>query len=75
MKNRQTKSKPSDGKKLRLIRVLDRRYAVNIKDVARLMRLQLRQAKYYIGVLRKEGKVYVRYKQDRFNYYALRRGK
>jgi hypothetical protein len=75
MKSRQTKSKPSDGKKLRLIRMLDRRYAVNIKDVARLMRLQLRQAKYYIGVLRKEGKVYVRYKQDRFNYYALRRGK
>jgi hypothetical protein len=75
MKTRQPKSKPSDGKKLRLIRVLDRRYAVNIKDVARLMRLQLRQAKYYIGVLRKEGKVYVRYKQDRFNYYALRRGK
>jgi hypothetical protein len=75
MKSRQIKSKPSDGKKLRLIRMLDRRYAVNIKDVARLMRLQLRQAKYYIGVLRKEGKVYVRYKQDRFNYYALRRGK
>lgn len=71
----QTKSKPSNGKKLRLIRILDRRYAVNIKDVARLMRLQLRQAKYYIGLLRKEGKVYVRYKQDRFNYYALRRGK
>ena len=75
MKSRQIKSKPSDGKKLRLIRMLGRRYAVNIKDVARLMRLQLRQAKYYIGVLRKEGKVYVRYKQDRFNYYALRRGK
>jgi hypothetical protein len=74
MKN-QTKSKPSEGKKLRLIRVLSGKYAVNIKDVARLMRLQLRQAKYYIGVLRKEGKVYVRYKQDRFNYYALRRGK
>ena len=70
-----TKSKPSDGKKLRLIRILDRRYAVNIKDVARLMKLQLRQAKYYIGVLREEGRVYVRYKQDRFNYYALRRGK
>jgi len=74
MKSR-TKSKPSEGKKLRLIRILDRRYAVNIKDVARLMRLQLRQAKYYIGLLREEGKVYVRYKQDRFNYYALRRGK
>jgi len=74
MKSR-PKSKPSEGKKLRLIRILDRRYAVNIKDVARLMRLQLRQAKYYIGLLREEGKVYVRYKQDRFNYYALRRGK
>jgi predicted ArsR family transcriptional regulator len=69
------KSKPSDGKKLRLIRILDRRYAVNIKDVARLMKLQVRQAKYYIGVLREEGKVYVRYKQNRYNYYALRRSK
>jgi hypothetical protein len=74
MKN-QTKSKPSEGKKLRLLRILDGKYAVNIKDVARLMRLQLRQAKYYIGVLRKEGKVYVRYKQDRYNYYALRRSR
>lgn len=72
MKTR-TKSKPSDGKKLRLIRILDRRYAINIKDVARLMKLQVRQAKYYIGLLREEGKVYVRYKQARYNYYALRR--
>jgi hypothetical protein len=69
------KSKPSDGKKLRLIRILDRRYAINIKDVARLMKLQVRQAKYYVGVLREEGKVYVRYKQNRYNYYALRRSK
>jgi hypothetical protein len=69
------KSKPSNGKKMRLIRVLQGKYAVNIKDVARLMRLRVRQARYYVGVLTKEGKIYVRYKQDRYNYYALRRGK
>lgn len=69
------KSKLSEGKKLRLIRILDRRYAINIKDVARLMKLQLRQARYYVGVLAKEGKIYVRYKQNRYNYYALRRSK
>jgi len=55
--------------------VLQGKYAVNIKDVARLMRLRVRQARYYVGVLTKEGKIYVRYKQDRYNYYALRRGK
>jgi hypothetical protein len=71
----QTKSKPSDGKKLRLIRAMSGMYALNVKQIARLMRLQLRQTQYYVAVLRKEGKLYVRYKQDRFNYYALRRGK
>jgi predicted transcriptional regulator of viral defense system len=69
------KSKPSNGKKLRLIRVLGGKYAVNVKDVAKLMRVRIRQARYYISVLTKEGKIYVRYKQDRYNYYALRRGK
>lgn len=74
MKSR-TKSKPSNGKKLRLLRVMQGMYALNVKQIAKLMRLQLRQTKYYIGVLRKEDKLYVRYKEDRFNYYALRRGK
>lgn len=57
------------------MRVMAGKYAVNVKDVARLMRLRIRQARYYISVLTKEGKIYVRYKQDRYNYYALRRGK
>lgn len=68
-------TKPSEGKKLRLIRVMVGMYALNVNEIAKLMRLQLRQTKYYIGVLRKEDKLYVRYKQNRFNYYALRRGK
>jgi predicted ArsR family transcriptional regulator len=75
MKNRRPRAKPSNGKKLRLIRVLGGKYAVNVKDVAKLMRIRIRQARYYISVLTKEGKIYVRYKQDRYNYYALRRGK
>lgn len=57
------------------MRVMAGKYAINVKDVARLMRLRIRQARYYISVLTKEGKIYVRYKQDRYNYYALRRGK
>jgi hypothetical protein len=68
-------TKPSEGKKLRLMRVMAGMYALNVNEIAKLMRLQLRQTKYYIGVLRKEDKLYVRYKQNRFNYYALRRGK
>jgi DNA-binding transcriptional ArsR family regulator len=52
---------------------MDRRYAVNVKDIARLLKLQSRQARYYIKVLTDEGKIYVRYKQNRYNYYALRR--
>ncbi len=75
MKSRRPRAKPSNGKKMRLVRVLHGKYAVNIKDIARLMRLRLRQARYYVSVLTKEGKIYVRYKQDRYNYYALRRGK
>jgi len=75
MRPRKQRAKPSNGKKVRLIRVMEGKYAVNIKDVARLMRLRLRQARYYVSVLTKEGRIYVRYKQDRYNYYALRRGK
>ncbi len=75
MKSRRPRAKPSNGKKMRLVRVLHGKYAVNVKEIARLMRLRLRQARYYVGVLTKEGKIYVRYKQDRYNYYALRRSK
>ncbi len=75
MKSQRPRAKPSNGKKLRLIRAMDRRYAVNVKDIARLLKLQARQARYYIKVLTDEGKIYVRYKQNRYNYYALRRSK
>jgi predicted ArsR family transcriptional regulator len=75
MKSQMEKSKPSEGTKKRLIRMLEGKYAVTMKQIKKFLRLSESQTKWYIAELKKENKIYVRYKQDRFNYYALRRNK
>jgi hypothetical protein len=66
------RSKPSDGKMLRLKRVLAGKYAVSIQDIARYLRVGERQAYRYLEPLIEEGHVYLRYRQ-RCHYYSLRR--
>lgn len=66
------RSKPSDGKMLRLRRMLTGKYAVSIKDIARYLQVGERQAYRYLEPLIEEGHVYLRYRQHR-HYYSLRR--
>jgi predicted ArsR family transcriptional regulator len=69
------KSKSSEGKRVRLIRILEGKYAVTVKDICKLMHLKETQVRWYINSLLEEGKVYVKYTKGRLIHYALRRGK
>jgi len=50
------------------------KYAVSVKDVARLLHISDRHAWRFIDRLVKEGVIELRYKQ-RYNYYSVRRNK
>jgi Mn-dependent DtxR family transcriptional regulator len=69
------RAKPSDGRSLRLTRVLQGKYAVSVKDVARIMKVSHRQAQRYVEKLQQEGVIFVKYKKQRSNFYAIRRNK
>ena len=67
------RARPSDGKLVRLTRVLESKYALSIRDVARIMRVSRATAVRYMTRLEEAGVVFVKYKQRRYNYYAIRR--
>ena len=67
------RARPSDGKLVRLTRVLETKYALSIRDVARIMRVSRATAVRYMTRLEEAGVVFVKYKQRRYNYYAIRR--
>ena len=67
-----TRTKPSDGKTRKLLRIMQGKYAMSVVDVARNLKTSRRNAWRYISKLEAEGKIYLRYRQ-RLNYYSLRR--
>lgn len=71
----QNRSRPTDGTARRLTRILHGKYAVSVKDVARLLRISDRHAWRFIDRLVKEGIIELRYRQRRYNYYSVRRDK
>jgi predicted transcriptional regulator len=66
---RASRSKP---KLVRLVRILKGKYAVSVKDIARITGVSHRQAQTYVALLQNEGIIFLKYRQ-RYNYYALRR--
>ena len=66
------RSRASEGKRRRLLRIIAGKYAMSVRDVARNLRITQRHAWRYISELEAEGKIYLRYRQ-KFNYYSLRR--
>lgn len=68
------RSKPTDGTTVRLTRILKGKYAVSVKDVARILRISQRHAWRFISRLEAEGVIELRYRQ-RHNYYSVRRDK
>lgn len=69
------RAKPTDGKMMRLTRLLETRYAVSVRDVARIMKVSHITAMRYVIRLQNEGVIFLKYRQRRFNYYAIRRNK
>ena len=69
------RAKPTDGKMVRLTRLLETRYAVSVRDVARIMKVSHITAMRYVIRLQNEGFIFLKYRQRRFNYYAIRRNK
>ena len=70
---RQERSKPSDGKVLRLKRRMETRYALSLKDIARFLRVSERQARRYVARLLEEDAIFLRYRYCGFHYYSIRR--
>lgn len=68
------RSKPTDGTTVRLTRILKGKYAVSVKDVARILRISDRHAWRFISRLEAQGVIELRYRQ-RYNYYSVRRNK
>jgi predicted ArsR family transcriptional regulator len=71
---RKPRSKPTDGTTVRLMRILKGKYAVSVKDVARILHISDRHAWRFISRLEAEGVIELRYRQ-RYNYYSIRRDK
>ena len=69
------RSRPTDGTARRLTRIVNGKYAVSVKDVARLLHMSDRHAWRFIDRLVKEGVIELRYRQRRYNYYSVRRNK
>lgn len=67
------RSRPTDGTARRLTRIVNGKYAVSVKDVARLLHMSDRHAWRFIDRLVKEGVIELRYRQRRYNYYSVRR--
>lgn len=66
------RSRPSDGVTRKLLRLMQSKYAMSVKDVARNLRISDRHAWRFISKLEAQGLIYLRYRQ-RFNYYSIRK--
>ena len=69
---RTMRSRPTDGTTRKLLRIMQGKYAMSVLDVARNLRISERHAWRFIDRLVNEGKIYLRYKQQR-TYYSLRK--
>jgi len=67
------RSKPTDGTARRLKRIWDGKYAMSVRDVARNLHISERHAWRFISKLEEEDVIYLRYRQNRYNYYSLKR--
>jgi predicted ArsR family transcriptional regulator len=70
-----SRSRPTDGTTRRLARVMQSRYAMSFKQVARLLNISDRHAMRFVDRLVKEGVIELRYRERRYNYYSVRRDK
>jgi len=62
---------PSDANKVRLMRMLDGKYAFTTKDVARWLKIKKDRACDYVNELQMEGKIAFSYKLRNLNYYKV----
>ena len=62
---------PSDANKVRLMRMLEGKYAFSTKDVARWLKVQKDQACAYVNDLQMEGKIAFSHKLRNLNYYKV----
>jgi len=62
---------PSDANKVRLMRMLDGKYAFSTKDVARWLNVKKDRACDYINDLQLEGKIVFSYRLKNLNYYKV----
>ena len=62
---------PSDANKVRLMRMLDGKYAFSTKDVARWLKVKKDRACDYVNDLQIEGKIVFSYKLRNLNYYKV----
>jgi Mn-dependent DtxR family transcriptional regulator len=62
---------PSDANKVRLMRMLDGKYAFSTKDVARWLKVKKDRACDYVNDLQMEGKIVFSYKLRNLNYYKV----
>jgi len=62
---------PSDANKVRLMRMLEGKYAFTTKDVARWLKVKKDQATFYVNELQTEGKIAFSYKLRNLNYYKV----
>ena len=67
-----TRTRPSDGKTRKLLRIMEGKFAMSVVDVARNLKTSKRNAWRYISKLEADGCIYLRYRQ-RLNYYSIRR--
>jgi Mn-dependent DtxR family transcriptional regulator len=62
---------PSDANKVRLMRMLEGKYAFSTKDVSRWLKVQKDQACAYVNDLQMEGKIAFSHKLRNLNYYKV----
>jgi Mn-dependent DtxR family transcriptional regulator len=62
---------PSDAVKVRLMRILENKYAFSTKDVARWLKVKKDRACDYVNELQMEGKIAFSYKLRNLNYYKV----
>ena len=68
-----SKSRSSEGTKMRLIRMLEGKHALSVKEICKEMDLKERQARWYVAKLLEEDLIFVRYTHGKRKFYAIRR--
>ena len=65
------RTQPRDAVKVRLMRILENKYAFTTKDVARWLKVKKDRACDYVNELQMEGKIAFSYKLRNLNYYKV----